>query len=382
MNAAAAGQALFCIHPGFGTVFDYEPVARRLAGRRPVYGIQSRMLLDPDWRDASLPAMAADYAAQIRRIQPQGPYALLGWSLGGTLAAGIAAELERTGESVSLLGMIDPYVPGAPSLALAPARTPAQQLATFLTALFPTLAPADIQAQAERAVGGVAQEEVAQTNAAQAGSAQAKAAQAHTGQASDPAQVARVIDALSALVQEVARVAAHSDPDRSADAANPLDAGGLGGEELAHVYSVTSHLLALAEASPPLAPVKAAPHVWWIANREDDALALERQLGVPPAAARVVGDHHYAIMRDARLKADLELLLIGPAAAAAKATAAKVAAPAAGTTSATAKATAAAGTTAATVTAAAPAADTTAATAAAAPASGVTASTPAHPGNR
>ena len=357
MNAAAAGQALFCIHPGFGTVFDYEPVARRLAGRRPVYGIQSRMLLDPDWRDASLPAMAADYAAQIRRIQPQGPYALLGWSLGGTLAAGIAAELERTGESVSLLGMIDPYVPGAPSLALAPARTPVQQLATFLTALFPTLAPADIQAQAERAFGGVAQDEGTRTNAAEADAAladaaQTKAAQAHTGQASDPAQVARAIDALSALVQEVARVAAHSDPDRSADAANPLDAGGLGGEELAHVYSVTSHLLALAEASPPLAPVKAAPHVWWIANREDDALALERQLGVPPVAARVVGDHHYAIMRDARLKADLELLLLGPAAAAATATAAKAAAPAAGTT------------------------------AAAAPASGVTASTPARPGNR
>ena len=67
-----AGAALFCLHAGFGTVFDYEPLARRLEGRCSVHGIQCRMLLDRDWQDHSLEAMAIDYTRFIRRQQPRG----------------------------------------------------------------------------------------------------------------------------------------------------------------------------------------------------------------------------------------------------------------------------------------------------------------------
>ena len=51
------------------------------------------MLLDPTFNDTSLHEMASDYLAQIRQKQPHGPYHLLGWSLGGTLAMLIAAQL-------------------------------------------------------------------------------------------------------------------------------------------------------------------------------------------------------------------------------------------------------------------------------------------------
>jgi thioesterase domain-containing protein len=51
--------------------------------------------------------MARDYADLIRRNQPQGPYFLIGWSLGGIYAANIAAKLERQGEKVAFLGVID-----------------------------------------------------------------------------------------------------------------------------------------------------------------------------------------------------------------------------------------------------------------------------------
>jgi len=107
----AEAEPLFCLHAGFGTVFDYEPLARRLEGRRTVYGVQCRMLLDRQWQDASLERMASDYAAGIRARQPQGPYHLVGWSLGASLALLVAQALEAQGQTVRWLGLVDSYVP-------------------------------------------------------------------------------------------------------------------------------------------------------------------------------------------------------------------------------------------------------------------------------
>jgi thioesterase domain-containing protein len=59
--------------------------------------------------------MAADYANEIQRIQPAGPYHLLGWSLGGILAHTVATELQSRGEEVAILAMFDCY-PSDPSL--------------------------------------------------------------------------------------------------------------------------------------------------------------------------------------------------------------------------------------------------------------------------
>ncbi len=44
-------------------------------------------------------------------MQPEGPYHLIGWSLGGTLAAMIAARLEADAQTVAFLGLIDPFIP-------------------------------------------------------------------------------------------------------------------------------------------------------------------------------------------------------------------------------------------------------------------------------
>ncbi|WP_338744881.1 amino acid adenylation domain-containing protein [Pseudomonas putida] len=112
LNSRVAGVApLFCLHAGFGTVFDYEPLARRLEGRCAVYGIQCRMLLDHTWVDDSIQAMAIDYAQYIRQKQPEGPYQLVGWSLGGSLAVLVANELESQGQKVSMLSLVDSFIP-------------------------------------------------------------------------------------------------------------------------------------------------------------------------------------------------------------------------------------------------------------------------------
>ncbi len=43
----------------------------------------------------------------LRGWQPRGPYYLFGYSLGGTLAQGIAARLREQGETVAFLGLLD-----------------------------------------------------------------------------------------------------------------------------------------------------------------------------------------------------------------------------------------------------------------------------------
>ena len=51
--------------------------------------------------------MAAHYAREIRSLQPNGPYHLMGHSLGGWIAYAVAQELTGQGEKVALLAMLD-----------------------------------------------------------------------------------------------------------------------------------------------------------------------------------------------------------------------------------------------------------------------------------
>ncbi|MGQ7958693.1 non-ribosomal peptide synthetase [Pseudomonas sp. SP16.1] len=107
-RAEAAKGNLFCFHPSTGHVQDYRILAEPLADWS-LWGLQATYLAEGSplpGRD-SLDALAAVYVEQLRRQQPQGPYHLLGWSLGGLLALSAAAQLERAGQEVAFLGIVD-----------------------------------------------------------------------------------------------------------------------------------------------------------------------------------------------------------------------------------------------------------------------------------
>ncbi|KAF9399972.1 hypothetical protein BGX21_005210 [Mortierella sp. AD011] len=98
---------LFCIHPVFGLGWSYINLSRHLHSEQPLYALQSRGIGGNGKFAASLEEMVADYIDQIRHIQPRGPYHLLGWSFGGSVAQSMAVELKRLGEDVALLALMD-----------------------------------------------------------------------------------------------------------------------------------------------------------------------------------------------------------------------------------------------------------------------------------
>jgi amino acid adenylation domain-containing protein len=113
LRATGRRPPLFCFHPAGGQVLVYRDLAERLRADQPVWALQSRALDESATEHPTLAAMAADYAARIRQIQPAGePYRLLGWSMGGHLALAAAAELEAAGEKVAFLGLWDSRRPG------------------------------------------------------------------------------------------------------------------------------------------------------------------------------------------------------------------------------------------------------------------------------
>jgi len=101
---------LFCIHSGSGLSWSYIGLSKHLGTDQPLYGLQARGFEGAEPLAPTIDAMASDYLEQIRRIQPNGPYHLLGWSFGGYVAHSMAAQLEQQGEKVALLALLDSNV--------------------------------------------------------------------------------------------------------------------------------------------------------------------------------------------------------------------------------------------------------------------------------
>ncbi len=106
---ATGAIPLFCIHPAGGLAWCYRPLASRLQNVADVIGIQSRGLNANATMPASLSDLASDYLGVMRSIQSSGPLYLLGWSIGGVIAHEIGVQLERAGEEVGGVVMLDAF---------------------------------------------------------------------------------------------------------------------------------------------------------------------------------------------------------------------------------------------------------------------------------
>ncbi len=206
--------------------------------------------------------MADDYGRMMRRVQPAGPYHVLGWSLGGSLAALVAARLEAQGQSVAFVGLVDPFVPvpvPVPAAGQVEADDWWRDFSRFVAYLLPGVAIeslADLAAAAEPGVDTLAR----------------------------------------ALDREVRR-----------QGATRLDGfASMDGEALAQVFMVARHLKQLSLQAGELMPLTCAADAWLIHGRDPaDQARLLRQLAQEGATCSAVAADHFSIMRDEGFLAEL-----------------------------------------------------------------------------
>nr|WP_052499413.1 non-ribosomal peptide synthetase [Streptomyces vietnamensis] len=109
IRPSGSKSPFFFVHPGSGASWCYLPLARYISQEHPLYGLQADGLDGTSELAACAVEMAAAYIEQIRSVQPSGPYHLVGYSFGGTVAHEIAVQLQAAGEQVAALVMLDAY---------------------------------------------------------------------------------------------------------------------------------------------------------------------------------------------------------------------------------------------------------------------------------
>ena len=109
IQAGGVRPPLFCIHGESGNLLMYRSLARHLGPDQPVYGLQPQGLNGKQAPLTRIEDMAARYIKEIQVIQPEGPYFLAGYCMGGTIAFEMAQQFSQRGQRVNLLALLDTY---------------------------------------------------------------------------------------------------------------------------------------------------------------------------------------------------------------------------------------------------------------------------------
>ena len=107
LSLEPGGKRFFFVHGGDGEAIGYVALARAIGTGCAFYALRARGIDDGQPLHSSLEEMAVAYVAEVREVQPQGPYALGGLCVGATIAVEMARLLEAAGERLSLV-LVDP----------------------------------------------------------------------------------------------------------------------------------------------------------------------------------------------------------------------------------------------------------------------------------
>jgi amino acid adenylation domain-containing protein/non-ribosomal peptide synthase protein (TIGR01720 family) len=120
-ETAPIAAPIWFLHSGGGLCWPYLGFADLLPEGRALLGLQAAGF-DGGALPADLDEVLEDYLSRLLEVQPEGPYNLVGYSLGGTLAHAVAVRLCALGHQVELLAVLD----ALPSTELASAQVPAE----------------------------------------------------------------------------------------------------------------------------------------------------------------------------------------------------------------------------------------------------------------
>jgi amino acid adenylation domain-containing protein len=96
---------------GEGALLVYARVARFVGPEQPFYGLRARAADDGAEPHRSVEEMAADYLAEVKQVQPRGPYFFAGECVGGVVAYEMARQAVAAGDEVGLLTLLDTRPP-------------------------------------------------------------------------------------------------------------------------------------------------------------------------------------------------------------------------------------------------------------------------------
>jgi amino acid adenylation domain-containing protein len=102
---------LFLMHSHGGNVLEYYPLAEHMESDQPVFALQAHGLDGHIVRERSFEEMVEAHLVELRSLQPEGPYFLGGYCLGGLLALEAAHQLRALGEEVAMVVLIQTMNP-------------------------------------------------------------------------------------------------------------------------------------------------------------------------------------------------------------------------------------------------------------------------------
>ncbi|MEW6406571.1 MAG: alpha/beta fold hydrolase, partial [Chloroflexota bacterium] len=100
-------RPFFCVHGAGGHILLFEKVARHLGADQPFFAFQARGIEEGQQPFTHIEDMAAYYVKALREAQPDGPYLLGGYSMGGMVAFEMAQQLQAQDQKVAMLAIID-----------------------------------------------------------------------------------------------------------------------------------------------------------------------------------------------------------------------------------------------------------------------------------
>jgi thioesterase domain-containing protein len=109
LKRGAENPPVFIAHGLGGSVMDFFQPVRHIATDHPIYGMQVKGIDRLDEPLERIEDMADFYLDAIKKLQPRGPYVLVGYSLGGLVVLEMAQRLLAHGEKIALLAMLDAY---------------------------------------------------------------------------------------------------------------------------------------------------------------------------------------------------------------------------------------------------------------------------------
>jgi acyl-coenzyme A synthetase/AMP-(fatty) acid ligase/thioesterase domain-containing protein/acyl carrier protein len=110
LSANTSPAPLFCFTGAGASALCFAPLAQRVGPGQAVYAFEPKGLQRHEIPDLSVRRAARRHLRDVRRVQPDGPYTLIGHSLGAHIALEVAHLLEAEGADVELVVMLDPWL--------------------------------------------------------------------------------------------------------------------------------------------------------------------------------------------------------------------------------------------------------------------------------